>query len=148
MTDDVEFASPVYNKRTMKSDGRRRTLKLAVVLVLIIGGAAATVIATRQSVVARPYISHLERAPKSAQPLIQTIAKRNDDRCYPGLINQHVSPSVIVTKHNFQKYDYVEVDSVVNSQTLIFLTVSCNGGGEDTLQLTPTGWQELGIRQM
>ena len=116
--------------------------------LIVIAAIATLVILLRPTVAPRPYIQNLNAAPVAAQPLIKSIARRSDAQCYPAIIGQPVTTKIKVTKYNFQKYDFVSVDSVFDNQKIVSLGISCVSSEADFLQLTPTGWKELGPRQM
>ena len=107
-----------------------------------------TVIVPGRSVAPRPVIKNLSIAPPGAQPIIRSIAARSDASCYPALIGKKVAPTITVTKYNFQHYDYVEVVNVVDGRNVIELSVHCVFSSADLLVATPSGWKDLGQRQM
>lgn len=121
---------------------------IGAILLVIAVAVVAMLFITRSKLASRPVIQNLKAAPQSAHTLIKEIAKRSDASCYPAIVGKQITPTVKVTKHNFQNFDYVAVVSVADDQKLINLKVVCVSGAGDFIVLTANGWKESGTRQM
>ena len=128
----------------------RQRLLYALILCVAVAGLGITVwhFTSGRPIASRPHIVNLLAAPAAARPLIQQIAQRNDDTCYPQIIGKQVGPNVVGTKYNFQKYDYVSVDSVQDNAQEVVLGIDCISSAADIVELTPSGWKEDGQRQI
>jgi hypothetical protein len=102
---------------------------------------------SRTSGDSRPYLRDVGRAPQAAQPLIDSIARRNDEQCYDRVLGT-TQGAARVTPDSIKNVDYVQVSQVSPDARTVLLTVVCVFGATDRLTLGASGWVEAGPEQI